>query len=174
MSEYTLKMIFNLEADKCGVINTAQLRNLLIMEKQKRFDQMLINDLVDEFGSNGFVDYDQFRRLWLYLGSVREPFEYYARDGELSERKFGKLLANQLDTYIHKITVKSMVNFYKGRLTFDACVHALKHLGKVKNYCLQSNYITLEDYRQLVHTQSVQPTAPLEDNLPSYDEVMSW
>ena len=173
MPEYTLEKIFQTEALKSERINSIQLRNLLRMERNKCFDQMLVNELVEEFGSNGFVNYEQFCQLWMYLRVLREPFEYYARDGVLSEKKFAKFLVNQLDSYIHKTTIKSMVHFYRGNLTFDVCVHALKQLaGLQPKYCLQRNYITFDEYRQLLHR--VKPTAPCEDNPPSYDEVMSW
>ena len=171
---FTLEMVFELEAKKGGLINSEQLHNILRMERQKRFDPMLVDDLVDDFGSNGFVNFDQFRQIWLHLQTIRDDFEQYAIRGVLSPKKFARFLTNQLGTYIHKITINSLINFYKSQLTFDVCVHALKHLSKLKNeYCLQTMYITFDYYCELVKRIS-KPSAPFLDDPPSYDEVMSW
>ena len=171
---FTLEMVFELQAAKCDIINSEQLQKILVMERGKRFDRMLVNDLVDDFGSNGFVNFDQFCQIWFHLQTIRDEFEQYAKRGLLSPKKFARFLIEQLGSYIHKITIDSLIHFYKNQLTFDVCVHALKHLANLKNeYCLQTMYITFDYYCELVK-RPAKPSAPFLDEPPSYDEVMSW
>ena len=173
-NDFTVQKVFELEArSKTGLINSLQLRNILVMERQKRFDALLVIDLVEEFGSNGFVNLSQFQRIWLYLQQIRVPFETYAKRGVLSEKKFARFLVDQLDTFINKITIESLVNFYRGELTFDVCVHALRSLTQLKqHYCLQRSFVTFDFYRDYVN-RSVSPSAPYLDNPPSYEEAIS-
>lgn len=175
MTEFTLEMVFEMEASsKYGVINSQQLQNILVMERQRRFDKLLVNELVNEFGSNGFVSFAQFRKIWLYLGQIRAPFETYATKGVLSKKKFARFLTDQLDCFIHKITINSLLAFYKNQLTFDVCVHALKYLSQLQlEYCLQTQYITFDGYRQLVRgTPTLQLSTPFDDAPPSYEEAI--
>ena len=173
MPEYTIETIFQSQADKTGLVNSAKLRNLLIMEGRKRFDKMLVNELIDEFGMEGHVNYDQFCQIWQYLRQIRSTFERYARSGVLSKREFSMVLSDQLNTRINNTTVETLVRFYAETLTFDVCVHALKHLESLQySCCLKTNCITFEFYRQ--HVLDGKPTAPFEDKPPSYDEVMFY
>merc|ERR1712179_494971 len=131
MPEYTLETIFQTQADKTGLVNSAKLRNLLIMEERKRFDKMLVDELVTEFGTNETVNYAQFCQIWGYLKQIRPTFERYAHNGVLSGRKFAMFLADQLNTSINNETIRTLVQFYAEKLTFDVCVHALKHLEEL-------------------------------------------
>ena len=173
-NSFTVQEVFELEArSRTGLINSLQLRNILVMERQKRFDALLVIDLVEEFGSNGFVDLSQFQQIWSYLQQIRLSFERYARRGVLSESKLARFLVDQLDTSINTITIDSLVNFYRGELTFDVAVHALRSLTQLKqHYCLQRSHVTFDFYRDYVN-RSVSPSAPYLDNPPSYEEAIS-
>ena len=160
-------------SSKYGLINSHQLQNILVMERQRRFDKLLVNELVNEFGSDGFVSFAQFRTMWRYLGQIRTQFETYATKGVLSKKKISRFLSDQLDSFIHKITINSLNTFYNNQLTFDVCVHALKNLSQLQQlgYCLQSQYITFDSYRQLVRGTPTLHTAPFRDAPPSYEEA---
>ena len=173
MPKFTLENVFKLEAYSIHhSIDASQLRNLLVMEGQKHFDKLLVADLVNEFGTDGLVNFIQFSRIWIYLQKIREPFELYHKNGLLSPTKFAKFLEIRLQTRINKNTICSLLTYYQSDLTFDVCVHALRRLTELTViYDLSETPIPYSFYKKIVQLPMT-PSAPYIDLPPSYEEAV--
>ena len=180
----SLWKIFGLKAkSENDSLDGEQIRDLLIMENNKKFDKIICMELVETFGSlfsDGIygVDYEQFVELWQDLGKFRFIFDKYSENGILSNRDFWKILEIGLHQSIEKEFMKDLVKFYRGKITFDAFYHANQHLREmVENQSAVSSHskfkLTFDDFHNQIFI--LKPSAPSiqEDLPPSYDEAMN-
>ena len=158
-------------------LDADQIRDILIMENDKKFDKIICQELTERFGSKFYdgvyrVSYRQFRLLWEDLGKIRVIFDKYKRDGVMNKRKFKKILEILLDQNLDAKFVEELVIFYNNQITFDAFYHANRHLRRLSAEKRLSTLSFRDYYNQVFYKE---PSAPLitDDLPPSYEEAIT-
>ena len=72
-----LEYIFTREESLDSMLDCGQLRNLLKRTEKEKFSKRSVEHIVDVFGDNKNVTFEQFKRIWNYIGNVQKVFASY-------------------------------------------------------------------------------------------------
>merc|ERR1711955_136357 len=120
-----------------------------------------------EYGINNGVSYEEFVKIWRYLSTMRRKFEPYARGGYLGRSSFQNILQKHVRSKINKEFIAHLTNFYRRQLTFDAFVHAARHMEFLveMGYDLISSCLIREFEQSVYEDENVIPSASTENEV---------
>ena len=139
-------------------INAVQLRRLLKKEDGSSFDSKLCGELVNHFGYDGLVNFDDFDKIWTLLHKRKILFEQLSRGKSvLTPEAFMRILENVAGQKIPTWFLKQIMRFYNGTISLDAFVHSVHHIRKMSGRLdfTESDEILMEEFERSVSNARV-------------------
>ena len=140
-------------------INSTELQKLLT-HCRGEFNIQLVEELVADFGKNGFVNRQSFIQIWKVLKKFRTVFDRYAQSNLLNAVSFRRLLENYFETEFDDRFYRYLLHFYSNRITFDVFVHVIKHLEKLERQGLNLKDDINVEYYGSAFASAASPSAP--------------
>ena len=140
-------------------INSRELQKLLRHGLHK-FNIQLVEELVADFGKNGFVNLEGFKKIWKVLIKFRSVFDRYAAGSLLSVIEFRRLLEDYFEAQLDDRFYSYLLHFYNNRISFDVVVHVIKHLLKLERQGLNLEEDINVEYWNSAFSSAATPSAP--------------
>ena len=82
-------------ADASG-IDAFDLRKILKMKNGEHFNRKVTEELIEDFGNHGKINFNDFERLWTHIGVRLDEFEHFANGNTHLTKGWASYINNQI------------------------------------------------------------------------------